>query len=151
MGMSATEEFAAHRFGRIADARDRVLDNDAQAALDMGLVNTVVPLEALEEETVRWCRRMLEHSPLALRMLKAYVQASAGNNADLQQAFKRIELQVAPAVQASGTAADPQSAALDPQPNAEGDSRCTWSSASFRRCRTSRRPPSAPRPGSGRS
>ena len=44
---------------------------DAGEALDMGLVNTVVPLEELERETVAWCRRMLEHSPLALRMLKA--------------------------------------------------------------------------------
>src|SRR5438270_13283156 len=44
---------------------------DAQQALDMGLVNTVVPLEQLEEETVAWCKRMLDHSPLALRMIKA--------------------------------------------------------------------------------
>ena len=40
----------------------------------MGLVNTVVPLEELEEETVAWCRQMLEHSPLALRMIKASMQ-----------------------------------------------------------------------------
>ena len=44
---------------------------DAQQALDMGLVNKVVPLADLETETVAWCRRMLELSPLALRMLKA--------------------------------------------------------------------------------
>ena len=44
---------------------------DARQALDMGLVNMVVPLERLEEETVSWCREMLELSPMALRVLKA--------------------------------------------------------------------------------
>jgi naphthoate synthase len=44
---------------------------DAQQAMDMGLVNTIVPLERLEEETVQWCREMLELSPMALRCLKA--------------------------------------------------------------------------------
>jgi len=44
---------------------------DARQALEMGLVNTVVPLERLEAETLAWCREMLQHSPLALRMLKA--------------------------------------------------------------------------------
>ncbi len=48
---------------------------DAQQALDMGLVNTVVPLERLEEETLQWCREMLAHSPLALRCLKAAMNA----------------------------------------------------------------------------
>lgn len=48
---------------------------DAQQALDMGLVNTVVPLEKLEEETLKWCREMLQHSPLALRCLKASLNA----------------------------------------------------------------------------
>lgn len=48
---------------------------DAQQALDMGLVNTVVPLERLEEETLQWCREMLQHSPLALRCLKASLNA----------------------------------------------------------------------------
>lgn len=48
---------------------------DAQQALEMGLVNTVVPLENLEEETLQWCREMLEHSPLALRCLKASLNA----------------------------------------------------------------------------
>ena len=43
-------------------------------ALEMGLVNTVVPLERLEEETVRWCREMLALSPFALRLLKASLQ-----------------------------------------------------------------------------
>jgi len=44
---------------------------DAQQALQMGLVNTVVPLDRLEAETLVWCREMLQHSPLALRCLKA--------------------------------------------------------------------------------
>ncbi|MDA7506673.1 1,4-dihydroxy-2-naphthoyl-CoA synthase, partial [Akkermansiaceae bacterium] len=48
---------------------------DAQQALDMGLVNTVVPLEDLEKETVQWCREMLAHSPLALRCLKSALNA----------------------------------------------------------------------------
>jgi naphthoate synthase len=48
---------------------------NAQEALDMGLVNTVVPLEKLEEETLQWCREMLQHSPLALRCLKASLNA----------------------------------------------------------------------------
>ena len=57
----------------------------ATEALDMGLVNTVVPLEDLEIETVRWCRRMLEHSPLALRMLKAGMNAADDGLAGIQQ------------------------------------------------------------------
>src|SRR5213082_558779 len=48
---------------------------DAQQALDMGLVNTVVPLARLEEETLKWCREMLELSPMALRFLKAAMNA----------------------------------------------------------------------------
>ena len=44
---------------------------NAEQAMDMGLVNTVVPLAELENETVQWCREMLEHSPIALRCLKA--------------------------------------------------------------------------------
>lgn len=58
---------------------------DASEALDMGLVNAVVPLEELEEETMRWCRRMLEHSPLALRMLKASMNAADDGLAGIQQ------------------------------------------------------------------
>jgi len=58
---------------------------DAQAALDMGLVNTVVPLEDLEIETVAWCKRMLMHSPLALRMLKASLNAADDGLAGIQQ------------------------------------------------------------------
>src|SRR5438046_8209944 len=49
---------------------------DAQDALRMGLVNTVVPLVDLEVETVQWCREMLGHSPLALRMIKASCNAA---------------------------------------------------------------------------
>ncbi|HUF19100.1 MAG TPA: 1,4-dihydroxy-2-naphthoyl-CoA synthase [Thermoanaerobaculia bacterium] len=48
---------------------------DAQQALEMGLVNTVVPLEELEEETLKWCREMLQHSPIALRCLKSALNA----------------------------------------------------------------------------
>ncbi len=48
---------------------------DAQQALDMGLVNAVVPLDQLEEETLKWCREMLQHSPLALRCLKSALNA----------------------------------------------------------------------------
>ncbi len=48
---------------------------DAQQALDMGLVNTVVPLDQLEAETIQWCREMLDHSPLALRCLKTALNA----------------------------------------------------------------------------
>ncbi len=48
---------------------------DAQQALDMGLVNTVVPLKDLEAETLKWCREMLQHSPMSLRCLKACLNA----------------------------------------------------------------------------
>lgn len=48
---------------------------DAKQALEMGLVNTVVPVDMLEEETLKWCRQMLEHSPLALRCLKSALNA----------------------------------------------------------------------------
>ena len=58
---------------------------DAHQALEMGLVNTVVPLEELEEETVRWCREMLAHSPFALRLLKASFNASEDGLAGIQQ------------------------------------------------------------------
>jgi naphthoate synthase len=57
----------------------------AEQALQMGLVNTVVPLERLEEETVEWCREMLALSPFALRMLKASFHASEDGFAGLQQ------------------------------------------------------------------
>jgi naphthoate synthase len=58
---------------------------DAQQALDMGLVNAVVPLDRLEEETVSWCREMLEHSPMALRLLKASLNAADDGLAGIQQ------------------------------------------------------------------
>ena len=51
----------------------------------MGLVNTVVPLEELEVETVAWCREMLGHSPLALRMIKASCNAADDGLAGIQQ------------------------------------------------------------------
>src|SRR5215210_1707741 len=58
---------------------------EAQEALDMGLVNTVVPLERLEDETVRWCREMLELSPFALRLMKASFNAAEDGLAGIQQ------------------------------------------------------------------
>jgi naphthoate synthase len=58
---------------------------DAQQALEMGLVNKVVPLERLEEETVAWARKMLQHSPLALRMIKAAMNAADDGLAGIQQ------------------------------------------------------------------
>jgi naphthoate synthase len=57
----------------------------AQEALDMGLVNTVVPLERLEEETVQWCREMLALSPFALRLLKASFNAAQDGLSGIQQ------------------------------------------------------------------
>lgn len=51
----------------------------------MGLVNTVVPLDKLEEETVQWCKEMLALSPLALRMLKASFNAATDGMAGVQQ------------------------------------------------------------------
>ena len=58
---------------------------DAAQALEWGLVNAVVPLADLEVETVAWCRRMLEHSPLSLRMLKASLNAADDGLAGIQQ------------------------------------------------------------------
>ncbi len=58
---------------------------DAPEALAMGLVNAVVPLERLEEETVAWCREMLARSPFALRLLKASFNASEDGLAGIQQ------------------------------------------------------------------
>jgi len=58
---------------------------NAEQALQMGLVNTVVPLERLEEETVEWCQRMLEHSPTALRCLKAAMNADCDGQSGLQE------------------------------------------------------------------
>ena len=58
---------------------------DAREALDMGLVNAVVPLEQLEEETVRWCREMLALSPFSLRLMKASFHAAEDGLAGIQQ------------------------------------------------------------------
>ncbi|HEX9631784.1 MAG TPA: 1,4-dihydroxy-2-naphthoyl-CoA synthase [Gemmatimonadales bacterium] len=58
---------------------------DAQQALTMGLVNAVVPLARLEEETLTWCREMLQHSPLALRVLKAAHNADCDGQLGLQE------------------------------------------------------------------
>jgi naphthoate synthase len=58
---------------------------DAQEAVDMGLVNTVVPLDQLERETVAWCREMCALSPLSLRLLKASFNATEDGLAGIQQ------------------------------------------------------------------
>ena len=58
---------------------------DAQEAFQMGLVNKVVPLADLEKETVAWARTMLQHSPLALRMIKASLNAADDGLAGIQQ------------------------------------------------------------------
>ncbi|HEU4480533.1 MAG TPA: 1,4-dihydroxy-2-naphthoyl-CoA synthase [Actinomycetota bacterium] len=58
---------------------------DAQEALAMGLVNKVVPLDELEDETIRWAKRILKMSPLALRMLKASLNADTDGLAGIQQ------------------------------------------------------------------
>ena len=58
---------------------------DAHEALEMGLVNTVVPVSELEAETVSWAREMLRHSPLALRLLKAGLNAADDGLAGVQQ------------------------------------------------------------------
>jgi naphthoate synthase len=58
---------------------------DAQEALDMGLVNTVVPLARLEAESLQWAREILEKSPTALRFLKASFNADTDGLAGLQQ------------------------------------------------------------------
>lgn len=57
----------------------------ARQALDMGLVNTIVPLERLEEETVHWCREILANSPMAIRCLKAALNADCDGQAGLQE------------------------------------------------------------------
>jgi naphthoate synthase len=57
----------------------------AQEALAMGLVNTVVPLDQLEDEAVRWANELLEKSPMALRVLKAAFNADTDGLAGLQQ------------------------------------------------------------------
>lgn len=57
----------------------------AQEALEMGLVNAVVPLAELEETTIQWCREMLSHSPMALRCLKSAFNAEMDGMAGIQE------------------------------------------------------------------
>ena len=57
----------------------------AKDALDMGLVNIVVPLDRLEEETVKWCNEILQNSPMAIRCLKAALNADCDGQAGLQE------------------------------------------------------------------
>lgn len=58
---------------------------NAQEALEMGLVNKVVPLERLEDECISWCREILHHSPLAIRCLKSAFNADCDGQAGLQE------------------------------------------------------------------
>jgi naphthoate synthase len=58
---------------------------DARQALEMGLVNRVVPYAQLEAETVQWCREMLDNSPIALRCIKAALNADCDGQAGLQE------------------------------------------------------------------
>ncbi len=58
---------------------------DAKQALEMGLVNAVVPLKKLEQTTVEWCREILQHSPLAIRCLKSALNADCDGQAGLQE------------------------------------------------------------------
>jgi len=57
----------------------------ASDALEMGLVNKVVPFEVLEDETVNWCKKIMEHSPIALRMIKAGLNAELDGQAGIQE------------------------------------------------------------------
>ena len=56
---------------------------NASLALEMGLVNTVVKLDSLEEETLKWCREILNHSPIALRCLKSALNADCDGQVGL--------------------------------------------------------------------
>jgi len=58
---------------------------DAEEALQIGLVNKVVPLEKLEAETIKWCKKIQKHSPLALRMLKSAFNAELDGQAGIQE------------------------------------------------------------------
>ena len=58
---------------------------DAKQALDMGLVNTVVPYEQLEKETIKWSEEILEHSPIAIRCLKSALNADCDGQMGLQE------------------------------------------------------------------
>lgn len=58
---------------------------DAQQALDMGLVNTVVPIDKLEDEAVQWAREIMQHSPMAIRVLKSAFNAELDGQAGIQE------------------------------------------------------------------
>lgn len=58
---------------------------NAQQALDMGLVNTVVPIEKLEDESVQWAREIMQHSPMAIRVLKSAFNAELDGQAGIQE------------------------------------------------------------------
>lgn len=58
---------------------------DAKSAQEMGLINTIVPLEDLEKETVIWCKEILEKSPIAIRCLKAALNADCDGQAGIQE------------------------------------------------------------------
>jgi naphthoate synthase len=58
---------------------------NAAEALEMGLVNCVVPYEKLEETTVQWCREILQHSPIAIRCIKSALNADCDGQAGLQE------------------------------------------------------------------
>lgn len=57
----------------------------AHQALEMGLVNKVVPFDQLEDETVSWCKKIMQHSPLSLRMIKAGLNAELDGQAGIQE------------------------------------------------------------------
>ncbi|MCS7053453.1 MAG: 1,4-dihydroxy-2-naphthoyl-CoA synthase [Ignavibacterium sp.] len=58
---------------------------NAQQALEMGLVNTVVPIEKLEDEAVQWAREIMQHSPMAIRVLKSAFNAELDGQAGIQE------------------------------------------------------------------
>ncbi len=58
---------------------------NAKQALEMGLVNTVVPYDMLEKETIKWCDEILANSPMAIRCLKAALNADCDGQAGLQE------------------------------------------------------------------
>jgi len=57
----------------------------AREALEMGLVNKVVPFEELEDQTINWCKKIMQHSPIALRMIKAGLNAELDGQAGIQE------------------------------------------------------------------
>jgi naphthoate synthase len=57
----------------------------AAEALEMGLVNKVVPADRLEDVTVEWCRKIMQHSPIALRMIKVGLNAELDGQAGIQE------------------------------------------------------------------